>query len=78
MGPEGIQFLAITHPHYVEKMNGEDIPNIDLPDYAVSPSGSGNFYGAPYLCFNRGTGRLYLSDRLVDDRSPKSGCATLR
>jgi hypothetical protein len=48
-GPEGIQFLAVTHPHYVKMMDGVEIPYIFLPDYDVAPFGFGDFYDAPFL-----------------------------
>jgi len=52
-GPEGIQFLAITHPHYIKMMDGHDIPFISLPDYDIAPHGFGDFYDAPFLLATR-------------------------
>jgi hypothetical protein len=48
-GPEGIQFLAITHNHYMKIMDGDHVPFMSLPDYDIAPHGFGDFYDAPFL-----------------------------
>lgn len=80
MGPEGIQLLAITHPHYVEQMNGRDVPFIDLPDYVVAPGVDGDFYHyyTPHLSFARGDGRLRLGAGSVDNGGSQFGSGSLR
>jgi hypothetical protein len=75
-GPEGIQFLAITHPHYIKMMDGGDIPFIFLPDYDVAPHGFGDFFDAPFLL---ATGnRLGLGVGNVSRPYPKYGSGTFR
>jgi hypothetical protein len=78
MGPEGIQFLAITHPHYVERMNGREVPFLNLPDYAISPNGDGDFSDAPRLRFGGKVGKLRLRSDPVGRRRSKYGSASLR
>jgi len=52
-GPEGIQFLVITHPHFTDMMNKRKIPFMALADYDVAPYGYEDFYDAPQLfCSN--------------------------
>ncbi len=36
-GPEGFQFLAITHPHFADLMNARKIAFMALADYDVAP-----------------------------------------
>lgn len=54
MGSEVLQFVGITHKHYLELMNGNEIPFIDLPGLAVSPNADGDFFVASCLRFSEG------------------------
>jgi hypothetical protein len=63
-GPEGVQFLVITHPHFTDMMNKRKIPFMALADYDVAPYGYEDFYDAPQLfCSNGilglGIGNIY-------------------
>lgn len=50
---EGLQLLAITHPHFLEQMNQRQMPFMALADFDVAPYGYGDFYDAPQLfCSN--------------------------
>jgi hypothetical protein len=48
-GPEGIQFLAITHKHFQRLMNEGKIPFMALADYDVAPYGFNDFFDAAHL-----------------------------
>lgn len=75
-GPEGIQFLAVTHPYYVKIMDGDDIPFIFLPDYDIAPHGFGDFYDAPFLLSTGNT--LGLGVGNVSRPYPRYGSGTFR
>jgi hypothetical protein len=75
-GPEGIQFLAITHPHYIKVMDGHDFPFISLPDYDIAPHGFGDFYDAPFLLATRNV--LGMGVGNVSRPYPRYGSGTLR
>jgi hypothetical protein len=75
-GPEGIQFLAITHPHYVKMMDGDGIPFISLPGYDVAPHGFADFYDAPFLLATGNT--LGMGVGNVSRPYPRYGSGTLR
>jgi uncharacterized protein YndB with AHSA1/START domain len=75
-GPEGFQFLAITHPHFAELMNERKIPFLALADYDVAPYGFNDFFDAPQLfCSNS---KLGLGIGNVDRNYPLFGIPTLR
>lgn len=75
-GPEGFQFLAITHPHFADLMNERKIPFMALADYDVAPHGFNDFYDAPQLfCSNS---KLGLGIGNVDRNYPLFGIPTLR
>jgi hypothetical protein len=75
-GPEGFQFLAITHPHFADLMNTRKIPFMALADYDVAPHGFNDFYDAPQLfCSNY---KLGLGIGNVDRNYPLFGIPTLR
>ena len=74
-GPEGFQFLAITHPHFADLMNERKIPFMALADYDVAPYGFNDFYDAPQLfCSNS---KLGLGIGNVDRNYPLFGIPTL-
>jgi len=75
-GPEGFQFLAITHPHFADLMNERKIPFMALADYDVAPYGYNDFFDAPQLfCSNS---KLGLGIGNVDRNYPLFGIPTLR
>ncbi|MEJ2099814.1 MAG: hypothetical protein P8X68_07535 [Desulfobacterales bacterium] len=75
-GPEGFQFLAITHPHFAELMNERKIPFMALADYDVAPYGYNDFFDAPQLfCSNS---KLGLGIGNVDRNYPLFGIPTLQ
>ncbi len=75
-GPEGIQFVTITHPHYMKIMDGEEIPFISLPDYDVAPHGFADFYDAPFLL--SGGNILGMGVGNVSRPYPRYGSGSLR
>ena len=75
-GPEGFQFLAITHPHFADLMNEHKIPFMALADYDVAPYGYNDFFDAPQLfCSNN---KLGLGIGNVDRNYPLFGVPTLQ
>lgn len=48
-GPEGFQFLCITHMNFPEMMSERKIPFMVLADYDVAPHGFNDFFDAPQL-----------------------------
>ena len=75
-GPEGFQFLAITHPHFADRMNERKIPFMALADYDVAPYGYNDFYDAPQLfCSNN---KLGLGIGNLDRNYPLFGIPTLQ
>jgi hypothetical protein len=75
-GPEGFQFLAITHPHFADLMNQRKIPFMALADYDVAPYGYNDFFDAPQLfCSNKILG---LGIGNVNRNYPLFGIPTLQ
>jgi hypothetical protein len=75
-GPEGFQFLSITHPHFADLMNERKLPFMALADYDVAPYGYDDFYDAPQLfCSNS---KLGLGIGNVDRNYPLFGVPILR
>jgi hypothetical protein len=75
-GPEGFQFLAITHPHFADLMNERKLPFMALAGYDVAPHGFNDFFDAPQLfCSNS---KLGLGIGNVDRNYPLFGIPTLR
>ena len=75
-GPEGFQFLAITHPHFADLMSERKMPFMALADYDVAPYGFNDFFDAPQLfCSNNILG---LGIGNVDRSYPLFGIPTLR
>lgn len=75
-GPEGLQFLSITHCHLIDLMNERWIPFMSLADYEVAPRGANDFYDAPqiFCCDNR----LGLGIGNVERNYPLFGIPTMR
>lgn len=75
-GPEGIQLLAVTHPHFSEMMNQRLIPFMSFADYDVAPYGYGDFFDAVQMfCSN---GILGLGIGNVDQVYPLFSIPILR
>jgi hypothetical protein len=75
-GPEGFQFLTITHTHFADLMTERKIPFMALADYDVAPHGFNDFYDAPQIfCSNHILG---LGIGNVDRNYPLFGIPTLR
>jgi len=75
-GPEGFQFLSITHPHFADLMNERKLPFMALADYDVAPYGYNDFFDAPQLfCSNS---KLGLGIGNVDRNYPLFGIPTLQ
>jgi hypothetical protein len=75
-GPEGIQFLAITHRHFQRLMNERKIPFMALADYDVAPYGFNDFFDAAQLFHSIGVLGLGIGN--VDQNYPLFGIPTLR
>ena len=76
LGPEGVQFLTITHTYFQKLMFKRDIPFMALADFDVAPHGFNDFYDAPQLfCSNETLG---LSIGNIDNHYPFFGIPTIR
>jgi hypothetical protein len=75
-GPEGFQFLTVTHAHFADLMTERKIPFMALADYDVAPYGFNDFYDAPQIfCSNHILG---LGIGNVDRNYPLFGIPTLK
>ena len=74
-GPEGIQFLAITHKHFQDLMNEGKIPFMALADYDVAPYGYNDFFDAAQLFHSVGVFGLGIGN--VDRNNPLFGIPTI-
>jgi len=75
-GPEGIQFLAITHPHFPLLMNAGKFPFMAFADYDVAPYGFNDFFDAVQMFCSINT--LGLGIENVDRNYPLFGIPTIR
>jgi hypothetical protein len=74
-GPEGIQFLAVTHTHFQRMMNDREIPFMSLADYDVAPYGFNDFFDAAQMfCGNNVLG---LGIGNLNNRYPLFGIPTI-
>lgn len=48
-GPEGLQFLCVTHPRYPGLMSERTVPFMVLSDYDVAPYGFKDFFDVPQV-----------------------------
>jgi len=48
-GPEGFQFICVTHTHFQWLMDERKAPFMALADYEVAPHGFNDFFDAPHL-----------------------------
>lgn len=75
-GPEGIQFLTVTHPHFQDLMNEKKIPFMALGDYDVAPHGFSDFYDSLQMFCSQHILGLGIGN--VDHNYPLFGIPTLR
>ena len=75
-GPEGFQFLTITHPHFVNSMNERKLPFMALADYDVAPYGYDDFFDAPQLFCSNDTLGLGIGN--IDRNYPLFGIPTMQ
>jgi hypothetical protein len=75
-GPEGFQFLLVTHPHVIDLMNERKAPFMALADYDVAPYGYEDFFDVPQLFCSSET--LGLGIGHVDRNYPFFGIPVLR
>jgi len=75
-GPEGIQFLTITHPHFADMMNNREIPFMAFADYDVAPYGFNDFFDALQMFSSNDTLGLGIGN--VDKNYPLFGIPILR
>ena len=54
LAAEGLQLLAVTHPHLADLMEQEKYPFMALADYDVAPHGFNDFFESPQLFKSRG------------------------
>ena len=75
-GPEGFQFLTITHAHFADLMTDRKIPFMALADYDVAPYGYNDFFDAAQMfCSN---GILGLGIGNLDFNYPLFGIPMIR
>ncbi len=75
LGPEGIQFLTVTHRHLQRWMNERKMPFMALADYDVAPFGFNDFFDAVQMFCSRQT--LGLGIGHVDRDYPGFGIPAL-
>jgi len=75
-GPEGVQLLTITHPHFTTLMNRGRMPFMACADYDVAPHGFNDFYDALQMFCSNDTLGLGIGN--VDRNYPLFGIPTLR
>lgn len=76
LGPEGLQFLVITHPHFQRLMDDRKISFMAFADYDVAPYGFNDFFDAAQMFCSLGT--LGLGIGHVERDYPLFGIPTLR
>ena len=75
-GPEGIQFLAITHPNFADLMNTREIPFMAFADYDVAPYGFNDFFDALQMFCSNDTLGLGIGN--IDHNYPLFGIPVIR
>jgi len=75
-GPEGIQFLTVTHPHFARMMDQQRIPFMAFADYDIAPYGYNDFFDAIQMFCSNGTLGLGIGN--IDKNYPLFGIPTLR
>jgi len=75
-GPEGIQFLTITHPHFAKMMDQRKVLFMAFADYEIAPYGYNDFFDALQMFCSNGTLGLGIGN--LDKNYPLFGIPTLR
>lgn len=75
-GPEGVQLLAVTHPHAADLMNARKMAFMALADYDVAPYGYGDFFDALQMFCSNGVLGLGIGN--LDRNYPMFGIPALR
>ena len=75
-GPECVQFLTITHPHFAKMMNKRKIPFMAFADYDVAPYGFNDFFDAMQMFCSNDTLGLGIGN--VDRNYPLFGIPVIR
>jgi len=75
-GPEGIQFLTITHAHFQNMMNERKFPFMALGDYDVAPHGFSDFYDSLQMFCSQDILGLGIGN--IDHNYSQFGIPTLR
>lgn len=75
-GPEGIQLLAVTHPHFQNLMNEKKMTFMALANFDVAPHGFNDFYDAPQIFYSNDTFGLGIGN--IDNNYPLFGTPTIR
>lgn len=75
-GPEGIQFLAITHRHFQYLMDVKKVSFMALADYDVAPCGFNDFFDAAQMFCSEGILGLGIGN--VDQNYPLFGIPSIR
>jgi hypothetical protein len=75
-GPEGIQLLVITHPHFARLMNQRKMSFMTFADYDVAPHGFYDFYDAVQMFCSQGTLGLGIGN--IDRNYPLFGISEIR
>jgi hypothetical protein len=75
-GPEGFQFLTVTHTHFPDLMTERKIPFMALADYDVAPYGFNDFFDAPQIFSSNHVLGLGIGN--VDRNYPLFGIPTMR
>ena len=76
LGPEGLQFLIITHPNFRTMMNEREHPFMAFADYDVAPYGYYDFFDAVQMFVSNGVLGLGIGN--VDRNYPFFGIPTMR
>ncbi len=75
-GPEGIQFVVVTHSHFQKMMNKRKIPFMAFADYDVAPYGFNDFFDAIQMFCSIEVLGLGIGN--VDFNYPLFGIPTIR
>ena len=75
-GPEGIQLLTITHPHFTRLMNQRKMSFMIFSDYDVAPHGFYDFYDAVQMFCSQDTLGLGIGN--IDKNYPLFGISEIR
>ena len=76
LGPEGLQFLVVTHPNLRALMNEREHPFMAFADYDVAPYGYYDFFDAVQMFVSNGVLGLGIGN--VDRNYPFFGIPTVK